>query len=232
LARRATFFKSARETPGTVILSGGYELSPTGLETDRHPSVVRNIKRAYELLGYDIAFMSPADATVFSHVGIDAGPAWKGPLAKPEVIERAVPGGSIAFILFPDSGEHDKGLEDETVLLAENLRKQARHNLIIGVSTWGADRELDFIERRGAVFDIIFGSGPGPGYAGLFLGDNGTLLVRAFTKGKSVHSVTIPNLPQPGSKIAWEPQVSVLTAATPLGGDVANDPQIDAIFNP
>ena len=232
MARRATFFKSARSNSGTVILSGGYEFSPFGLETDRHPSVVRNIKRAYELLGYDIALMSPADATVFSHAGIDAGPAWKGPLAKPEVIERIVPGGSIAFVLFPDSGEQDKGLEDETVLLAENLRKQARHNLIVGVSTWGADRELDFIERRGAVFDIIFGSGKGPGYAGLFLGDDRTLLVRAFTKGRYVHSVTRPELPLPGSKIAWKPQVTALTAAVPLGGDVASDPQVEAIFKP
>ena len=232
MARRATFFKSARSNSGTVILSGGYEFSPFGLETDRHPSVVRNIKRAYELLGYDIALMSPADALVFSHTGIDPGPAWKGPLAKPEVIERNVPDGSIAFILFPDSGEHDKGLEDATILLAENLRKQAKHNLIIGVSTWGADRELDFIERRGAVFDIVFGSGPGPGYAGLFLGENGTLLVRAFTKGKYVHSVTIPELPRPGSKIIWEPQVTALTAAAPLGGDIATDPQVDAIFRP
>ena len=232
MARRATFFASARQNPGAVTLSGGYEFSPFGLEADRHPSVIGNMKRAYDLLGYDIALMSPADAAVFSHAGIDAGPAWKGPLTKPEVIERAVPGGSIAFVLFPDSGEQDKGLEDETVLLADNLRKQARHNLIIGVSTWGADRELDFIERRGAVFDIIFGSGKGPGYAGLYLGENGTLLVRAFTKGKYVHSVTIPNLPLPGSKIAWEPQVTVLTAAVPLGGDVAGDPQIEAIFRP
>jgi len=232
LARRATFFKSARENPGAIIVSGGYDFSPFGLETDRHPSVVGNIKRAYELLDYDIALMSPADATVFSHTGIDPGPAFKGPLAKPEVVVRDVPGGSLAFILFPDRGEHDKNQEDEVVLLAEDLRRQARHNLIIGVSTWGADRELDFIERRGAAFDIIFGSGKGPGYAGLFLRDSGTLLVRAFTKGRYVHSVTIPNLPAPESKIVWEPQVTALTAAIPLGGNVASDPKIDAIFNP
>ena len=214
------------------MLSGGYELSPLGLETDRHPSVIGTIKRAYDLLGYDIALLSPADATVFSHTGIEAGPAWKGPLVKPEVIVRDVPGGSLAFILFPDSGEHVAAREDEVVRLAESLREQARHNLIIGVSTWGADREMDFIERRGAAFDLIFGSGKGPGYTGLFLRDSGVLLVRAFTKGRNVNSVNIPELPAPGTKIVWNPQANVMTEAIPLDGNIPSDPEVEALFKP
>ena len=232
MARRATFFTSARENPGAVILDGGYEFSPQGLETDRHPAVVGDIKRAYDLLAYDIALLSPSDANVFSHTGIDPGPAWKGPLTKPEVVVRNVPGGSLAFILFPDSDEHDAAQENELVRLAESLRAQARHNLIIGVSTWGADRETDFIDRRGAAFDIIFGSGKGPGYAGLFLRDNSVLLVRAFTKGKYVNSVAIPELPAPGTKIVWNPQANVMTEAVPLGGNVSPDPRIEEIFKP
>lgn len=232
MARRATFFKSARENPGTVILSGGYEFSPFDLETDRHPSVVGTIKRAYDLLEYDIALLSPADATVFSHTGLDAGPAFMGPLDKAKVITRDVPGGSLAFIIFPDRGGHDAAREDEVASLAESLRKQGRHNLIIGVSTWGADREMDFIDRRGEAFDIIFGSGRGPGYTGLFLRDNGVLLVRAFTKGRSVNSVTIPQLPRPGTKMVWEPQATVTTTAVTLGGDVPSDPEIEAVLKP
>ena len=232
MARRATFFKSARANPGTVVLSGGYEFSPLGLETDRHPSVIGTINRAYDLLGYDIALLSPADAAVLSHTSIEAGPAWKGPLVKPEVIVRDVPGGSLAFILFPDSGEHDAARENEVVRLAESLRGQARHNLIIGVSTWGADREMDFIERRGAAFDIIFGSGNGPGYAGLFLRDSSVLLARAFTKGRYMNSVTIPALPKPGTKIVWEPQANVMTEAIPLSGNTPSDPEVEALFKP
>ncbi len=215
-----------------MILDGGYEFSPLGLETDRQPSVVGNIKRAYDLLGYDIALLSPEDAKVFSHTGIDAGPAWKGPLTTPEVVVREVPGGSLAFVLFPDSGAHDAAQENELVRLAESLRAQAGHNLIIGVSTWGADREMDFVDRRGAAFDIIFGSGRGPGYTGLFLRDNGVLLVRAFTKGRNVNSVTIPELPAPGTRIVWNPQVNAMTEAVPLGGNVPPDPRVEGIFRP
>jgi hypothetical protein len=145
---------------------------------------------------------------------------------------RSVRGGTLAFVLFPDNGQHDQAMEDEVVRFAAALRKEASHNLIIGVSTWGADREMDFIDRRGETFDIILGSGQGPGYTGLFLRDNAVLLVRAFTKGRYVHSVTIPELPKPGTRVAWNPQISVSTAAVPLGGGIAADPQINAIFNP
>ena len=162
MARRATHFKTARENAGIVIVSGGYEFSPFGLETDRHPAVVGNLKRAYDLLGYDIALMSPADALVFSHAGMDAGPTWKGPFTKPQVVVRDVPEGSLAFVLFPDSGQHDPDMEEEVARFAQSLRDEGKFNLIIGVCTWGGSRENDFIDRRGDAFDIILGSGTGP----------------------------------------------------------------------
>jgi hypothetical protein len=232
LARRATHFKAARENADIIIVSCGYEFSPFGLETDRHPVVVANLKRAYELLGYDIALMSPADAMVFSHAGLDAGPAWSGPLAKPQLVVRDVPGGSLAFVLFPDSGQHDPDMEEAIARFAESLRGEGKYNLIIGVSTWGADRENDFIERRGDAFDIILGSGTGPGYTGLYMREGRLLWARPFTKGRSVNSVTIPTLPEPGQKIVWEPQASIFTEAVSLGGGIPSDPEIDAIFSP
>jgi hypothetical protein len=232
LARRATHFKTARENADIVIVSGGYEFSPLGLETDRHPAVIGNLKRGYDLLGYDIALMSPADALVFSHAGLEAGPSWSGPFLRPQLIVRDVPGGSLAFVLFPDSGQHDPDMEEEVARFARSLRGEGKHNLVIGVSTWGADRENAFIDRLGDAFDIILGSGPGPGYAGLYMREGGLLWVRPFTKGRSVNSVTIPALPAPGHKTVWEPQASIFTEAVSLGGGVPSDPQIDAIFSP
>lgn len=232
MARRATHFKTARENAGTVIVSGGYEFSPLGLETDRHPAVIGSLKRAYDLLGYDIALMAPADALVFSHAGLEAGGSWSGPFVKPQLIVRDVPGGSLAFVLFPDSGRHDPDMEEEVARFARSVRSEGRHNLVIGVSTWGADRETAFIDRLGDAFDIVLGSGPGPGYAGLYMREGRLLWVRPFTKGRNVNSVTIPALPAPGQKIVWEPQGSIYTEAVPLGGNVASDPQIDALFTP
>lgn len=232
MARRATLFKTARENADIIIVSGGYEFSPFGLETDRHPSAIGNLKRAYDLLGYDIALMSPADALVFSHAGMDAGPTWSGPFTKPQLLVRDVPGGSLAFILFPDSGQHDPDMEKEVARLAESLRSEGKYNLIIGVSTWGGNRENDFIDRSGDAFDIILGSGPGPGYTGLYMRESRLLWARPFTKGRSVNRVTIPELPAPGQKTVWEPQVSIFTEAMSMGGGVPSDPEINAIFNP
>ena len=232
MARRATSFKTARESASTVIVSGGYEFAPFGLERDRHPSIISKLKKAYDLLDYDIALRAPNDATLFEHSGIEAGPMWSGPFDEPKLVVKNVQDGSLAFVLFPDSGQHDPDIEKKAADFAESLRKNGKHNLIIGVSTWGADRENDFIERRGDAFDIILGSGTGPGYTGLYMREGRLLWARPFTKGRSVNSVTIPTLPAPGHKTVWEPQASIFTEAVSLGGGIPSDPEIDAIFTP
>ena len=232
MARRANYFKTARENSDAVIISGGYEFAPFGTENDRHPAVIAPLKKAYALLNYDLLLLSPSDATVLESTKINVPSDWRGPLAKPELLSKDVQGGRLAFVLFPDSGQPDKAMEDDLVRFAESLRADGKYNLIIGVSTWGAARESEFIEKRKPVFDIILGSGEGPGYGGLYLKDNRVLWVRAFTKGKNVHTVTIPALPKPGTKVTWDPEVSIFTAAVALGGEIASAPEIEAIFNP
>lgn len=221
-----------RSAPDTIFIGGGYELAKPGAENGTSPDTAAMLKNAYERLGYDIFLLAPSDALAFEKAGVKAGKGWEGPLEKPRVVTRAVRGGSLAFVLFPDTGEADAATEAELVELARSLRAEGRHNLIIGVSTWGSPRENDFILRREPVFDIILGSGEGPGYAGIYLQDNRVLWVRAFTRGKSVHTVTIPALPAPGAKVVWNPEVTVTTLAAPLGDGVAADPEVEAIFRP
>ena len=230
MARRATFFKTVRENGGAVFIGGGYELAVPGTEGDRHPAAVEQLKRAYGMLGYDIFLLSPADAAVLSGSKVQAPRAWQPPLDEPALVERNVPGGRLAFVLFPDTGRTDPAMEERLVAFARELRAKGKHNLVIGVSTWGAARENAFIGASDPVFDIILGSGEGPGYSGLYLRDNRVLWVRAFTKGKNVHTVTIPSLPAPGEKVVWAPEQSVRTLAQPLGDNIASAPDIQAIF--
>lgn len=231
MARRATFFKTVRETGGAVFIGGGNELALPGTEGDRSPAAVDQLKRAYGMLGYDIFLLSPADATVLNSAKVQTPRAWQPPLDAPALVERDVPGGRLAFVLFPDSGQADPGMEKRLVDYARNLRAKGTYNLVIGVSTWGETRESAFIDRAEPVFDIILGSGEGPGYSGLYLRDNRVLWVRAFTKGKNVHTVTIPALPAPGEKVVWAPEQSVRTLAQPLGDNFASAPDIQAIFS-
>jgi hypothetical protein len=232
LARRATFFKTERANPDTVIVSAGHEFAPFGFEQDRHPSIITQLKKAYSLLNYDIFLLSPRDAMVFEKTGIPAAESWQGPLTEPKLVVRKVSGGSIAIVLFPDHAATDSNLNQSVVNFAKDLRNQKRYNLIIGVSTWGASREQLFIESSPPVFDILLGSGEGPGYNGLYMQNNGLLWVRAFTKGRSVQSVSIPKLPVPEKKMYWNPEVSIHTRSHALGGEVATDGTIAAVFNP
>lgn len=213
-----------------MFIGGGYEFAQPGTESDRHPAAVANLKKAYELLGYDIFLLSPTDATVLRTTKVPAPKGWQSPLEAPGLVVRDVPGGRLAFVLFPDTGSPDPAMDEELIRYARKLRDEGRYNLIVGVSTWGAARERDFIEQHDPVFDIVLGSGLGPGYAGLYLKDNKVLWVRAFTKGKSVLSVAMPVLPPAGGKVVWAPETSVKTFSAPLGDGLAADPEIRAIF--
>jgi hypothetical protein len=195
------------------------------------PMAVARLKQAYELLGYDILMLSPADAATLNNAQVKAPVSWQGPLDAPAVVEREVPGGRLAFVLFPDAGRTDPAMEEELVRSARALRQEGRFNLIVGVSTWGAAREQAFIQGHDPEFDILLGSGEGPGYAGLYLQDNRVLWVRAFTKGKSVLSVAMPALPPAGEKVVWKPETSVKTLSAPLGDGLQSDPEIQAIFS-
>jgi hypothetical protein len=215
-----------------VFIGGGYELAQPGTEGDRHPSTVEQLKRAYGLLGYDIFLLSPTDAVLLKNTKTQIPRGWQAPLDEPLLVERNVPGGRLAFVLFPDAGRPDPAMERRLAGFARDLRAKERYNLVMGVSTWGAERESAFIEEAEPVFDIILGSGDGPGYSGLYLRDNRVLWVRAFTKGKSVHSVTVPVLPAPGEKAVWSPEQNVRTVVRALGDDVAPVPEIQGIFAP
>ena len=215
-----------------MVIGGGYEFAHPGTEADRHPGTVTRLKRAFEMLDYDIFFLSPADATVLTNSGVAPADAWRQPSEEPGLIVRDVPGGRLAFVLFPDSGQDDPAAGEELVRYAHALRDKGLYNLIIGLSTWGAARERAFIDSSEPVFDIIFGSGTGPGYAGLYLQDNKVLWVRAFTKGKSLMSVAVPVLPPAGKKIVWSPETTVKAISAPLGDGLPSDPEIAAIFRP
>lgn len=153
------------------------------------------------------------------------------PLHEPKLIVRSVPEGNLAFVLFPEKNMSEAD-EERLFRFAEELRQSGRYNLIIGISSWGEEREQDFLGRRGEVFDMVFGSGEGPGYSGLYLRDNRVLWVRPFTKGKVVLAVTMPELPKPGTKAVWEPDASVMVHSYPLTGDHVADPEVEKLFKP
>lgn len=231
MARRATYFK-LKKSPTVLTIGGGYELAPWDAKTGIQISPMRDLKKAYELLDYDIFVLSPSDSTFLKRAGVKPLPSWHRALVKPEVLIRQVPDGLLVFVLFPDMGFDNQAATDKLARITESLRKSARYNLIIGISTWGWAREKTFLETYPDAVDVLLGSGDGPGYSGIYVNNNATLWVRAFSKGKSLQSITFPSLPKPNRHIQWRPRESVFTAMILLGRETASDMQIQAIFGP
>jgi len=213
-----------------VFIDGGNEFAVPGTEQDRHAAAISQLAKAYGMLGYDVFLLSPSDVEVLQRTQINPAASWKSPQNGPELVTKDVPGGRLAFVLFPDKGVADPSEERALVEYAESLRSSGQYNVIIGVSTWGSDRESEFITKHAPVFDIILGSGSGPGYTGLYMRDNQVLWLRAFTKGKTMQTITLLDLPAPGTKAVWDPEKTVITQALPLGDSVQSDPAVNALF--
>lgn len=218
-------------SPKPLIVGGGYEFPIPG-STEHSPDTVAKLKIAYTLLGYDIFFLAHRDLQSLGQNGVTADPSWRGPLAEPEVVSKTVDGGQIAFVLLPDSGHDDPLLDARVGGFVRDLRQSGKFNLIVGVSTWGSEREMRLINAEADTFDIVLGSGDGPGYAGLYLQDNKVLWVRTFPKGKGVNVISIPTLPAPGTKIVWEPETTISTKAESMGDTIPLDPAIAGLFAP
>ncbi|GAB1409234.1 hypothetical protein MASR1M90_03880 [Desulfovibrionales bacterium] len=114
--------------------------------------------------------------------------------------------------------------------MAHSIRAAATHTLIIGLSSWGASAEQEFLDASGDALDILLGSGEGPSYSGLYLNKDSVVWARAPLKGKGVNVLTIPNLPVPGRKISWQPEVSIRGEIRPLADTLAQDPDMTALL--
>lgn len=212
------------------MVGGGYEFIPPHAAGSISTDMTGRLARAFTALDYDLFILAPEERTTLDQSKIPGASAWQTVGETPRVVSKKVPDGHLAFILFPPTGQNG----DAAVLtgMARDLRASGKYNLIIGVSTWGQAQEGEFIERHGKDFDIILGSGEGPGYPGLYLQDNAVLWVRPSLKGKGVNTIVIPTLPKAGEKVVWSPNESVIGSVQPLNEAVASDQTITAIFAP
>lgn len=192
------------------------------------------LAKAFSALDYDLFVLSPEDRETLAQAKVQTAPAWQTPDATPRVVTKKVPDGQLAFVLFPPAQPDGPTGAVATTLAdtATKLRASGKYNLVIGVSTWGQPLENDFIASQGKAFDIILGSGEGPGYPGLYLQDNAVLWVRPSVKGKGVNTIVIPTLPKAGEKAVWSPNASVMASVQPLNESVASDQSVAAIFAP
>lgn len=189
---------------------------------------MNDLVRAYGIMQYDLLELTGQEQTVLENAGATIPATWLRPADIPRLVEKTVPEGTLAFILFPDAPgrpESWSAIADMT----QKARQSGRYNLIIGLCTWSVTFEQDFILRHGDTLDILLGAGDGPGYVGLYEKDNALFRVRAFGKGKGIHRIVIPSLPEPG-KHRWQPGQTIDATFEALDSKVPDDPQIKSIF--
>ena len=185
----------------------------------------------YSQLPYDIFLLAPTDEQSLIQSHLSPNPSWHGPLAQPQVVSYKVQDGTIAFVLFPDKQAHSLTGNKKLGNFIRNLRKSKKYNLVVGISSWGSDLEESFLAAEQNTVDILLGSGDGPGYTGLYLEDNSVLWVRAFSKGKTINTIAIPTLPDPGEKVIWNPEVNVWTRVETLDHKIPSDETTSALLS-
>ncbi len=214
LARRATVFN---ERPHALRIAGAGEL-----HTVTDPERLHRLGQAFQRLRYDLMAVTAAEDAALRAAQVDLPREVFGPT--PQLRFLSSPAGPVAVIVFPASPADLQAV----IALAEEARHQA--GLVIGLSPWGAEAEQAMLATAPQALDLLLGAGPGPGSGGLFMNDGATVWLRPYTEGKTVAEVRIPTLPQPGTKVRWQPGDNLTATAIGLTHFIPSDPEIAALF--
>lgn len=219
---------TGRSSPRTLTIGGGFEFMAAGATTVPEGVTPTQLFQAYTALDYDLFVLTPEEGDLLAASGHALPPSWHVAGQDPKLVTHTLPRGELAFVLFP----HTLSEKTENALLdmVQTLRRSHQFQLVIGISTWGYDREMEFLQRQGQAFDIVLGAGDGPGFPGLYLQNNTVLWSRAPGKGKDVNVIAIPDFPPTENKITWSPEKSISAMTEALRNTIAPNPEIAALF--
>lgn len=180
---------------------------------------------------YDFFALSEKENHLLKTHGLSA-PKWHtvSPVPRTQILTTAF--GPVAVVLFPalSSGQTAPKAEmiDELNRTASSLRGKAI--LVAGISEWGDTAERSFLDAKPSAFDILLGSGPGPGSSGMILNQGKTLWVRAYTKGQAVALIEILDPKGRNAGKSWQLGENVRTTAEPFRENIPDRGDIAAIF--
>ncbi|WP_461209503.1 UshA-like (seleno)protein family 2 [Desulfocurvus sp. DL9XJH121] len=194
LGRRATLFARQREAGGNpLFLAGPYEfLPPSGLKNPT-PQLAQALGKAYGTLGYDAIFAAPEEDAWLRDSDAELPPVLHLQSNRAEIVTLDKGGCRIGVVLFP---RLLRGERKPTPMVMESVARKARSlaertDIVIGVSSWGAAGEAEFLDKTEPCVDVLLGSGFGPGLAGRFMKNGRTFWARAYTTGKAFHVIRV-----------------------------------------
>ena len=221
---------------GSVLaLAGGYEFVPPPDDTTNKPpspELTRALAQAYVRLGYDLVVLAPEEADLLRRDGVDIPDNWVTAGARPDMIRLEKAGLRIGVVVFPTL---DPSLTVAPKIMALQVEDRIRRmreqsDVVIGLSLWGGMAEKQFLKQALQTPDVLLGSGPGPGLAGGLFAGQRTFWTRPVNRGKTVSAVGLAELPRTAGSWKWVRERNIHLLHRPLGGDVAADPAMDALF--
>jgi hypothetical protein len=174
------------------------------------------LARAYDALNYDAGALSPAEAAKFAALGATPPKGWL--VLDPKAPKTAVldtPKGKIGLVFFPEAKKPGDDPSPEVVQAIAKAIKELRGQvkLVAGVSPWGVQPEMDYLEKAKPDLDVLLGSGSGVGFSAKPSGK--TLWMHTYTKGKAIYTIDV--LAWPGDKgFKWEQGTNYTTQAVVL----------------
>lgn len=237
LARRSTVFKELRANPEnarrTVFLAGGNEFFPDDLMRAEKGNL-KSLVAGYEYLGYDLGAYTPEEAKWLASDAATPPRGWIafGQAPQTRILEKG--GARIGVILFPAAPADAKEISRQSRQVIEAAARGLRDsvNLVVGICPWGIEMEEAFLSSGTAVFDIVFGSGPGRGVQTKLFFDGETLLVHPYPKGEVVNLVTVTSFPERTQGWTWRLNDNIISDIRLLRKDVASDMEMYGILNP
>lgn len=237
LARRSTVFKELRanqeKASRTVFLAGGSELYSDDL-LQAEKGNLKTLVAGYEYLGYDLGAFTPEEAKWLASDAAAPPRGWIafGQAPQTRILEKD--GARIGVVLFPAAPADAKEISRQSRQAIEAAARELGDSvdLVVGICPWGIEMEEAFLSSGTAVFDIVFGSGPGRGVQTKLFFDGATLLVHPYPKGEVVNLVTVTSFPERRPGWTWRLNDNIISDIRILRKDVASDMEMYGILNP
>ncbi len=203
-------------------------------EFDTVPSLVfaPSFIDAYEKLGYDRVYITQDERDWLEKYGNRELPQCFKTLGENPIVEVLDIGGvRVGVVGFPVPQQFFEPTEEDVaniVAAAKTLQDQT--DIIVGISSWGREREEFFLTKAEPVIDVLLGSGPGSGMRGRIEGSGKTYWVRTLTKGKYVLLVDAYQLPGPAADHKWKQSDTIAESFVELDVRIPDDKDVRALF--
>lgn len=227
--------RTQAEQSGSPLLAvaGPYEFIPTDRAAARASAdTAKALAAGLARLPYDAGLALPEESAWLAASGAALPPFFR--VASERLAFEVLNLGNVrvGLLLFPTIDPDlakvprvvGRAVADKARLLRE------RSDLVIGVSPWGVNAEMDFLDSYGHTVDVLLGSGPGPGFPARPMAGDKTLWLRPYAQGRALHVLTFSALPQRTPDWKWVRDKNASVVLQSLGESITNDPGMEALL--